>query len=157
MSYAVSGRDITASMHRNSLFSLYRAVKFSAKLMGKALAKRIKCTILYATETGKSETFAKRVCQIFKHAFDAKVCFRQQVDFHIMCDTGLSNEGKVDHHPSVLRQNQRKIYMHSTVPNPNPTRASSSEGPSLSKCSYNLPSWRIRGLGQVQKTKLCFV
>ena len=41
--------------------------------MGKALAKRIKCTILYGTETGKSETFAKRLCQIFKHAFDAKV------------------------------------------------------------------------------------
>lgn len=41
--------------------------------MGKALAKRIKCSILYATETGKSETFAKRLCQIFKHAFDVGV------------------------------------------------------------------------------------
>jgi len=50
-----------------------RAVKFSAKLMGKALAKRVKCTILYATETGKSERFAKSLAEIFKHAFDAKV------------------------------------------------------------------------------------
>ena len=53
----------------------FRAVKFSANLMGKALANRIKCTVLYATETGKSETMAKRVCQLFTHAFDAKVKF----------------------------------------------------------------------------------
>lgn len=52
---------------------LSRAVKFSAKLMGKALARRVKCTILYATETGKSERFARSLCEIFKHAFDAKV------------------------------------------------------------------------------------
>ena len=52
---------------------LHRAVKFSAKLMGKALARRVKCTILYATETGKSERFAKLLAEIFKHAFDAKV------------------------------------------------------------------------------------
>ena len=41
--------------------------------MGKALAKRVKCTILYATETGKSEQFAKSLAEIFKHAFDARV------------------------------------------------------------------------------------
>jgi len=54
-------------------FYFIRAVKFSAKLMGKALAKRVKCTILYATETGKSERFAKNLAEIFKHSFDAKV------------------------------------------------------------------------------------
>lgn len=52
---------------------LRRAVKFSAKLMGQAMAKRVKATILYATETGKSQVYAKTLCEIFKHAFDAKV------------------------------------------------------------------------------------
>ena len=52
---------------------LSRAVKFSAKLMGQAMAKRVKATILYATETGKSQAYAKTLCEIFKHAFDAKV------------------------------------------------------------------------------------
>lgn len=52
---------------------LPRAVKFSAKLMGQAMAKRVKATILYATETGKSQVYAKTLCEIFKHAFDAKV------------------------------------------------------------------------------------
>ena len=55
------------------MFFLYRAVKFSAKLMGKALARRIKCIILYATETGRSERYAKTLCEMFKHAFDARV------------------------------------------------------------------------------------
>lgn len=55
------------------LFSFPRAVKFSAKLMGQAMAKRVKATILYATETGKSQVYAKTLCEIFKHAFDAKV------------------------------------------------------------------------------------
>ncbi|XP_062619237.1 nitric oxide synthase 1-like isoform X1 [Saccostrea cucullata] len=59
---------------------LARAVKFSAKLMGKALARRVKCTILYATETGKSERFARSLCEIFKHAFDAKVMNMEDYD-----------------------------------------------------------------------------
>ncbi|KAL0272500.1 UNVERIFIED_CONTAM: hypothetical protein PYX00_005440 [Menopon gallinae] len=52
---------------------LARAVKFTSKLFGKALSKRIKATILYATETGKSETFAKRLFELFGHAFNAQV------------------------------------------------------------------------------------
>ncbi|XP_045171466.2 nitric oxide synthase, brain-like [Mercenaria mercenaria] len=59
---------------------LARAVKFSAKLMGKALARRVKCVILYATETGKSEGFAKTLCQLFRHAFDAKVMCMNDYD-----------------------------------------------------------------------------
>ena len=50
-----------------------RAVKFTSNLFGKALSKRIKATILYATETGKSEQFAKRLAHIFSHAFNVSV------------------------------------------------------------------------------------
>ena len=53
--------------------SMYRAVKFSAKLMTKAMAKRQKAVILYATETGKSERYAKMLGELFSHAFDPKV------------------------------------------------------------------------------------
>ena len=76
-----SGQTICSvyKYHRRQLpgcFSVHRAVKFSAKLMGRALARRVKCTIMYATETGKSERFASTLCEIFKHAFDAKVRVR---------------------------------------------------------------------------------
>uniref|UniRef100_A0A8C8SRE1 Nitric oxide synthase n=1 Tax=Pelusios castaneus TaxID=367368 RepID=A0A8C8SRE1_9SAUR len=56
------------------------SVKFSAKLMGQAMAKRVKATILYATETGKSQVYAKTLCEIFKHAFDAKVMSMDEYD-----------------------------------------------------------------------------
>ncbi|XP_036382379.1 nitric oxide synthase, brain isoform X1 [Megalops cyprinoides] len=59
---------------------LAKAVKFSAKLMGQAMAKRVKATILYATETGKSQVYAKTLCEIFKHAFDAKVMSMDDYD-----------------------------------------------------------------------------
>ncbi|XP_071848203.1 nitric oxide synthase-like protein isoform X4 [Apostichopus japonicus] len=67
-----------------------KAVKFSAKLMGKALAKRIKATILYASETGRSEKYAKVLCEIFKHAFDAKVlCMEDYDPVHLEHETLL--------------------------------------------------------------------
>jgi nitric-oxide synthase len=50
-----------------------RAVKFTSKLFGRALSRRIKATILYATETGKSEGYAKKLVEIFGHAFNAQV------------------------------------------------------------------------------------
>uniref|UniRef100_A0A3P8X274 nitric-oxide synthase (NADPH) n=1 Tax=Cynoglossus semilaevis TaxID=244447 RepID=A0A3P8X274_CYNSE len=57
-----------------------KAVKFSAKLMGHAMAKRVKATILYATETGKSQDYANTLCEIFKHAFDPKVMSMDDYD-----------------------------------------------------------------------------
>ncbi|KAI8499619.1 Nitric oxide synthase, brain [Branchiostoma belcheri] len=56
------------------------AVKFAAVLMKKALHKRVKTTILYATETGKSESFATSTLGIFKHAFDAKMMCMDEYD-----------------------------------------------------------------------------
>ena len=50
-----------------------KAVKFTSNLFGKALSKRIKATILYATETGKSEELAKRLGHIFSYAFNVNV------------------------------------------------------------------------------------
>ena len=48
-------------------------MKFSSKLYGKALSKRIKATVLYATETGKSENYAKKLREIFGQTFNAQV------------------------------------------------------------------------------------
>jgi len=42
-------------------------------MMKKAMANRIKATILYATETGQSLSYAKTLQDIFNHAFDARV------------------------------------------------------------------------------------
>nr|O61309.1 RecName: Full=Nitric oxide synthase; AltName: Full=NOS type I; AltName: Full=Neuronal NOS; Short=N-NOS; Short=nNOS [Lymnaea stagnalis]AAC17487.1 nitric oxide synthase [Lymnaea stagnalis] len=53
--------------------ALARAVEFSASLMSKALSSRVKCSIFYATETGRSERFARRLSEIFKPVFHSRV------------------------------------------------------------------------------------
>ncbi|XP_043910586.1 nitric oxide synthase, inducible [Protopterus annectens] len=50
-----------------------KTVFFASSLMRKIMAARVKVTILYATETGRSETFAKKLATMFNCAFNAKV------------------------------------------------------------------------------------
>ncbi|KAG7170858.1 Nitric oxide synthase, salivary gland-like, partial [Homarus americanus] len=87
--------SITPVFHQEmSLYYLkpaYEAVKFTSKLFGKALSKRIKATILYATETGKSEMYAKKLGEIFGHTFNAQV--------YSMADYDLIN---IEHEALVL-------------------------------------------------------
>lgn len=45
------------------------------------MAKRHKVVILYASETGKSETFAQTLNSLFLHAFDSKVICMSDYDF----------------------------------------------------------------------------
>ncbi|CAG9096154.1 unnamed protein product [Plutella xylostella] len=67
-----------------------RAVKFTSRLFGHALSKRIKATILYATETGKSEQYAKELGNIFGHVFNAQVhCMSEYDMFSIEHETLL--------------------------------------------------------------------
>ncbi|XP_014368149.2 nitric oxide synthase [Papilio machaon] len=75
--------------HRKFHFKqIARAVKFTSKLFGQALSKRIKATILYGTETGKSEQYAKELGIIFGHAFNAQVhCMSEYDMFSIEHET----------------------------------------------------------------------
>ncbi|KAM4046114.1 nitric oxide synthase, inducible [Anomaloglossus baeobatrachus] len=50
-----------------------KAVLFASILMWKSMTARTKATILFATETGKSETFAKKLQTLFSYAFNTKV------------------------------------------------------------------------------------
>ncbi|KAG9340584.1 hypothetical protein JZ751_021406 [Albula glossodonta] len=59
--------------HRLSLKGLARAVLFSSILMQCALARRVSCTVLYASETGTSQTFAKRLDSLLNQAFHSRV------------------------------------------------------------------------------------
>ncbi|KAK5644702.1 hypothetical protein RI129_006002 [Pyrocoelia pectoralis] len=70
------GREPSKSLKPRRKFhfkQIARAVKFTSKLFGRALSRRIKATVLYATETGKSESYAKKLGEIFGHAFNAQV------------------------------------------------------------------------------------
>lgn len=49
------------------------AVKISASLMGTVMAKRVKATILYASETGRAQSYAQQLGRLFRKAFDPRV------------------------------------------------------------------------------------
>uniref|UniRef100_A0A3B5A3N0 nitric-oxide synthase (NADPH) n=1 Tax=Stegastes partitus TaxID=144197 RepID=A0A3B5A3N0_9TELE len=59
---------------------LAKAVKFSAKLMGQAMAKRVKATILFATETGKSQDYAKTLFSRLNGLFFMQVMSMDEYD-----------------------------------------------------------------------------
>lgn len=56
------------------------AATFLMTLWSKVLARRLKVTILYATETGRSEMFAQKLTTTFKRSFNVSVSFI----FHVL-------------------------------------------------------------------------
>nr|AAX85386.1 inducible nitric oxide synthase form A [Carassius auratus] len=67
--------------HKISFKGLIRAVLFSQTLIKSALAKRVRCTVLYATETGKSKTLAKKLNTMMNYAFSSKVVCMEDYNF----------------------------------------------------------------------------
>lgn len=68
------------SPRKRGFREIARAVKFTSKLFGKALSRRIKATILFATETGKSERFANKLAQTFSYAFNVHLMSMSDYD-----------------------------------------------------------------------------
>uniref|UniRef100_A0A8C4PM30 Nitric oxide synthase n=1 Tax=Equus asinus TaxID=9793 RepID=A0A8C4PM30_EQUAS len=61
------------SAHSVYLSVLTEPVLFASMLMRKTMASRVRATILFATETGKSETLARDLGTLFSCAFNPKV------------------------------------------------------------------------------------
>ncbi|KAK9297866.1 hypothetical protein QLX08_008617 [Tetragonisca angustula] len=57
-----------------------RAVKFTSKLFGRALSRRIKATVLFATETGTSQMYAEKLSELLGHAFHSQVLCMSDYD-----------------------------------------------------------------------------
>ncbi|XP_055861578.1 nitric oxide synthase-like isoform X2 [Biomphalaria glabrata] len=68
------------SKRRSSFKTIARVVMEFSKLLNRAMVKRTRCLILYATETGKSENFARSLAEIFSHAFLVKVVCMEDYD-----------------------------------------------------------------------------
>ncbi|XP_076850942.1 nitric oxide synthase, inducible-like isoform X2 [Brachyhypopomus gauderio] len=69
-------KDETKALKKRKIISfkaLTKAVVFSQMLMQRALKNRVPCTILYATETGKSQSFAKKLQAILSCAFNPRL------------------------------------------------------------------------------------
>ncbi|XP_031351762.1 nitric oxide synthase-like [Photinus pyralis] len=103
-----------------------RAAKFASKLFERALSRRIKATVLYATETGKSENYAKKLCELFSYAFNAQV--------YSMSDYDISNI----EHESLL------LVVTSTFGNGEPPEI----GVQFARDLYNM---KVRYISQIQE------
>lgn len=57
---------------------LAKAVLFASVLMRKVMASRVRATVLFATETGKSEALARDLAALFSYAFNTKVVCMDQ-------------------------------------------------------------------------------
>uniref|UniRef100_A0A4W5NXK7 Nitric oxide synthase, inducible n=1 Tax=Hucho hucho TaxID=62062 RepID=A0A4W5NXK7_9TELE len=60
------------------------AVLFSSTLMSRVLANRVRCTVLYATETGKSQTLAQRLNSMLNCAFNTRLLCMEDYNFSDM-------------------------------------------------------------------------
>nr|CAD7457127.1 unnamed protein product [Timema tahoe] len=77
--HAQSGK-ISVRCKKFHFKQIARAVCLTIRFYRAALLRRIKATVLYATETGKSETYAKRLTEIFNHSFNATVYCMDEFD-----------------------------------------------------------------------------
>ncbi|XP_015923337.1 nitric oxide synthase, inducible-like [Parasteatoda tepidariorum] len=61
--------------------SVAKAVQICIRMINKVKSSRTQATILYATETGKSETFAKKLGQMLQASFNTQVICMEDYDF----------------------------------------------------------------------------
>ncbi|XP_071945021.1 nitric oxide synthase 1-like isoform X2 [Antedon mediterranea] len=122
------------------------AVSLSTAMMNNAMAKRIKATILYATETGKSEYFADRLYEVYKYAFNPRIMCMEEYDI-----TDLENENLL-------------LIVTSTFGNGNPPSNGESFYENLqelmldeerSLMNLSMPKFAVFGLGSKAYVKFC--
>ncbi|XP_058807035.1 nitric oxide synthase-like [Phymastichus coffea] len=99
-----------------------RAVKFTSKLFGRALSRRIKATVLYATETGKSQMYAEKLSQLFSHAFHSQVMSMAEYDITniehealLLVITSTFGNGDPPENGEVFAQNLYAIKMNDVL------------------------------------------
>uniref|UniRef100_A0A8I3VYT6 Nitric oxide synthase n=1 Tax=Callithrix jacchus TaxID=9483 RepID=A0A8I3VYT6_CALJA len=67
---AAKGTGIT---RKKTFKEVANAVKISASLMGTVMARRVKATVLYGSETGRAQGYAQQLGRLFRKAFDPRV------------------------------------------------------------------------------------
>ena len=64
--------------HNNVVYNNFSAIRFATALIMPIRANRVPVSIVYATETGKAERYAKSLFDMFKHGFNVRVLSAEQ-------------------------------------------------------------------------------
>lgn len=98
-----------------------RAVKFTSKLFGRALSRRIKATVLFATETGTSQMYAEKLNELLGHAFHSQVLCMADYDISniehealLMVVTSTFGNGDPPENGEIFAQNLYAMKMNDT-------------------------------------------
>ncbi|XP_047693999.1 nitric oxide synthase, endothelial isoform X7 [Prionailurus viverrinus] len=75
-----SGSKGAGITRKKTFKEVANAVKISASLMGTVMAKRVKATILYGSETGRAQSYAQQLGRLFRKAFDPRVLCMDEYD-----------------------------------------------------------------------------
>ncbi|KAK0160391.1 hypothetical protein PV328_007803 [Microctonus aethiopoides] len=101
-----------------------RAVKFTSKLFGRALSRRIKATVLFATETGTSQMYAKKLGELLGHAFHSQVLSMDEYDISniehealLLVITSTFGNGDPPENGEAFAQNLYAMKMNETYTN----------------------------------------
>uniref|UniRef100_A0A8C2U8W1 Nitric oxide synthase n=1 Tax=Coturnix japonica TaxID=93934 RepID=A0A8C2U8W1_COTJA len=96
---------------------LAKAVLFASLLLRKTMAARSKVTVIYATETGKSETLANNLCSLFSCAFDTKILCMDEYNISdleketlLLVVTSTFGNGDSPNNGKVLFDSEAHIY-----------------------------------------------
>lgn len=102
----------------------FRAVKFTSKLFGRALSRRIKATVLFATETGTSQMYAKKLGELLGHAFHSQVLSMDEYDISniehealLLVITSTFGNGDPPENGEAFAQNLYAMKMNETYTN----------------------------------------
>ncbi|XP_043272207.1 nitric oxide synthase, salivary gland [Venturia canescens] len=101
-----------------------RAVKFTSKLFGRALSRRIKATVLFATETGTSQMYAEKLGELLGHAFHSQVLSMAEYDISniehealLLVITSTFGNGDPPENGEAFAQNLYAMKMNETYTN----------------------------------------
>lgn len=101
-----------------------RAVKFTSKLFGRALSRRIKATVLFATETGTSQMYAEKLGELLGHAFHSQVLSMSDYDISniehealLLVVTSTFGNGDPPENGEAFAQNLYAMKMNETYTN----------------------------------------
>ncbi|XP_015598208.1 nitric oxide synthase, salivary gland [Cephus cinctus] len=122
------GRDkkITSKTPRRKFHfkQIARAVKFTSKLFGRALSRRIKATVLFGTETGKSQMYAEKLGTLLGHAFHSQVLSMADYDISniehealLVVVTSTFGNGDPPENGEAFAQNLYAMKMNETYTN----------------------------------------
>ncbi|XP_008546993.1 nitric oxide synthase, salivary gland [Microplitis demolitor] len=137
-----------------------RAVKFTSKLFGRALSRRIKATVLFATETGTSQMYAEKLGELLGHAFHSQVLSMAEYDISniehealLLVITSTFGNGDPPENGEAFAQNLYAMKMNETYNNNNESKITLATSKSFIKANSQTEVGSVKKLDRLDSLR----